>query len=72
MDLPTVLDSPACVKIEFDDAPDTVSRAELAVWGYIRRLNEDAGKPGGGEGDHVLVGLVILHGNKYIADLVIS
>ena len=72
MDLPTVLDSPAYVEIEVDDAPDTVAGAELAVWGNIRRLDEDAGKPGGGEGDLVLVGLVNLNGNWVIVDLVSS
>ena len=41
----------------------------LQFWGNIRRFDEDPGKPGGGEGDLVLVGLVILHGNKFIADL---
>ena len=58
--------------MEFDDAPGTVAGAELAVWGNIRRFDEDAGKPGGGEGDLVLVGLVILNGNWIIVDLVSS
>lgn len=62
------------MEIKVDDAPDTVSREELAVWGDIRRLDKDTGKPGvgEGEGDRVLVGLVILNGNRVIVDLVSS